>query len=103
MKEKVARTKKEDRPGNDPLSIQDARRLALARTFAGLGGAVSKFQQPPADGYMSFLVAEAPTRPGEISFEATPVPAALLLFAGGVGLIGLLARRRKQRALTRLQ
>jgi len=27
---------------------------------------------------------------------ATPIPAALPLFAGGLGLIGLLARRRKR-------
>jgi len=32
--------------------------------------------------------------PGEL---ATPLPAALPLFAGGLGVIGLLARRRKQR------
>jgi len=30
---------------------------------------------------------------------ATPLPAALPLFAGGIGLIGLLARRRKRKAL----
>ena len=33
---------------------------------------------------------------------ATPLPAALPLFAGGIGLIGLLARRRKQKASVRL-
>jgi hypothetical protein len=32
----------------------------------------------------------------EIVFEATPLPAALTLFAGGLGVIGLLGRRRKQ-------
>lgn len=31
--------------------------------------------------------------------SATPVPAALPLFAGGLGVIGLLARRRKQKAV----
>lgn len=33
----------------------------------------------------------------------TPLPAALPLFAGGIGLVGLLARRGKQRAPARLQ
>ena len=34
-----------------------------------------------------------------ISFAAaTPLPAALPLFAGGLGMIGLLARRRKRKA-----
>jgi hypothetical protein len=32
----------------------------------------------------------------------TPLPAALPVFAGGIGLIGSVARRRKQRALARL-
>lgn len=34
---------------------------------------------------------------GDASVAETPLPAALPLFAGGLGLIGLLARRRKQR------
>ena len=33
---------------------------------------------------------------GEIGI--TPIPASLPLFAGGLGLIGLLSRRRKQKA-----
>ena len=33
----------------------------------------------------------------QLTLETTPIPAALPLFASGVGLIGLLARRRKQR------
>jgi hypothetical protein len=32
-----------------------------------------------------------------VSVSATPLPAALPLFAGGLGVIGLLARRRKQK------
>jgi hypothetical protein len=34
---------------------------------------------------------------GEAVVTATPVPAALPLFAGGLGLVGMLARRRKQK------
>jgi hypothetical protein len=34
------------------------------------------------------------------SVGTTPLPAALPLFAGGLGMIGLLARRRKQKAAT---
>jgi hypothetical protein len=37
-----------------------------------------------------------------IGAEVVPLPAALPLFAGGVGLIGLLARRRKQKTAARL-
>ena len=33
----------------------------------------------------------------DISMTATPVPAALPLFAGGLGVIGMFARRRKQK------
>ena len=33
-----------------------------------------------------------------VSIAATPLPAALPLFAGGLGVIGLLARRRKRKA-----
>ena len=39
---------------------------------------------------------------GVTASSATPVPAALPLFAGGLGLIGLLARRRKQRYAAQL-
>ena len=35
--------------------------------------------------------------PGEVTL-ATPLPAALPLFAGGLGVLGLLARRRKKKA-----
>jgi choice-of-anchor C domain-containing protein len=34
----------------------------------------------------------------DVSITATPLPAALPLFAGGIGLIGLIARRRKRKA-----
>ena len=37
---------------------------------------------------------------GEITVGATPLPAALPLFAGGLGLVGLLARRRKRQGAT---
>lgn len=43
-----------------------------------------------ADRIYAYSDLDAPT--------ATPLPAALPLFAGGLGLIGLLARRRKRRA-----
>jgi hypothetical protein len=33
------------------------------------------------------------------TFSATPLPAALPLFAGGLGMVGFLARRKKQKAL----
>jgi hypothetical protein len=66
-------------------------------SFAGLAGAVSKFQQPAADGHMSFLVMEAVTRPDDISAQATPLPAALPLFATGLGALGLLGWRRKRK------
>jgi hypothetical protein len=33
------------------------------------------------------------------SFSATPLPATLPLFAGGLGFVGYLTRRRKQRSL----
>jgi hypothetical protein len=36
----------------------------------------------------------------EVSVNETPLPAALPLFAGGLGVIGLLARRRKGKAAT---
>ena len=35
---------------------------------------------------------------GQFSSVATPIPAALPLFAGGLGVIGLLARRRNRKA-----
>jgi len=35
---------------------------------------------------------------GDISFSATPLPAALPLFAGGLGALGLLGWRRKKKA-----
>jgi hypothetical protein len=34
-----------------------------------------------------------------VSFTATPLPAALPLFAGGLGLMSLLAKRRKQKSI----
>lgn len=34
----------------------------------------------------------------EVAVNQTPIPAALPLFAGGLGVLGLLARRRKQKA-----
>lgn len=44
--------------------------------------------------------------PGDVDFgvfaSATPLPAALPLFAGGAGLIGLLARRRKRKTAAAL-
>src|SRR5262249_9105890 len=46
---------------------------------------------------ISFLTFEAVTRG-----SAVPLPATLPLFTGGVGLIGLLARRRKHRHAAQL-
>jgi hypothetical protein len=34
----------------------------------------------------------------EIGVAATPLPAVLPLFAGGLGLVGFLSRRKKQKA-----
>lgn len=45
----------------------------------------------------------APSNPGDIitiNPGATPLPASLPLFAGGLGVLGLLARKRKQRHVT---
>jgi hypothetical protein len=36
---------------------------------------------------------------GQVGVGATPLPAALPMFAGGLGFVGFLARRRKQKAL----
>jgi hypothetical protein len=36
------------------------------------------------------------------TLTATPIPAALPLFAGGLGMLGLFGRRRKQKALDAL-
>jgi hypothetical protein len=36
---------------------------------------------------------------GTIALATTPLPAALPLFAGGLGIVGFLARRKKQKAL----
>ncbi len=47
----------------------------------------------------SAAIARLALRPryGAISAQTTPLPAALPLVAGGLDVIGLLARRRKQR------
>jgi hypothetical protein len=39
---------------------------------------------------------------GDETTAATPLPAALPLFTGGLGVIGLIARRRKQRQAAQL-
>lgn len=73
---------------------------AINGSYAGLGPTVSKWSAPPADGWMSFLVAEAVTRLGEVSVEATPIPGALPLFATGLAALGLFGWRRKRTRAT---
>lgn len=51
-----------------------------------------------ADCTQFFLDTFKLTGSAQASVSATPIPAALPLFAGGAGLIGLLARRRKRKA-----
>jgi hypothetical protein len=64
----------------------------------GSGGAASVDLDPffvAPDGY-SVLTSDGIGNASPVA--ATPLPAALPLFAGGIGLIGLLARRRKRKA-----
>ena len=77
--------------------------------LAGVGvsqGVVRDFGHADADGVI------APCRADRVGREwgavkigkqqiATPIPAALPLFAGGLGMIGLLARRRKPKQIAR--
>jgi hypothetical protein len=75
--------------------------LFTAGGFATPGSQHPDFTQPFEFGYLTLFTANvgAISSFDNLSIEvtSTPLPAALPLFATGLGLIGLLARRRKQR------
>ena len=74
--------------------------IALSNQFAGFKVV---WNSPPSNdsiafgGDGTFTSTNFPT----LDVTATPLPAALPLFAGGIGLIGLLARRRKRTRQTK--
>ena len=51
----------------------------------------------PTEAFYFFTATAGNVLIRDISMSATPVPAALPLFAGGLGVIGMFARRRKQK------
>ena len=61
-------------------------------TVVALGGLTAQY-------IVYTVVAADGVNPGlaDIHFSTTPLPAALPLFAGGLGMIGLIARRRKRK------
>ena len=83
---------------NGTTGAQNAENLS----FTGLVGPLG-FDPLANDSYVLTLSAVLNTTGASLgsvqeTINATPIPAALPLFAGGLGMIGLLARRRKRKA-----
>jgi hypothetical protein len=74
-------------PGTNPGTI-----ATLLFLSDGTGAALLSFAQTTPGG------SEASPIFDDVQVAATPIPAALPLFAGGLGMLGLLARRRKRKA-----
>jgi hypothetical protein len=62
--------------------------------FTTTGGALTFTDQGPSDQQGNIL--------DNVTLNTTPLPATLPLFAGGLGMLGLFGRRRKQKALDAL-
>jgi hypothetical protein len=63
-----------------------------------IGPSTARFDLQTSGVYAFYYDNESQSAGGTISLSTTPLPAALPLFAGGLGLVGYLTRRRKQSA-----
>jgi opacity protein-like surface antigen len=99
----------------DDLDIGNANDTLTVDNFTGAGSYLSgptNYDVPfsiayTAGSYDVYLeLADGPDPENSVSLvsaiSATPLPAALPLFAGGLGVLGLFGRRRKQKALDAL-
>ena len=75
-------------PGTNPGTI-----ATLLFLSDGTGAALLSFAQTTPGG------SEASPIFDDVQVSTTPIPAALPLFAGGLGVLGLVARRRKRKAI----
>ena len=77
---------------NITLSSGDLLTLYTLNFVTTSSGSLSFTDQGPSDQQGNIL--------DNVALSATPLPAALPLFAGGLGLFGFLSRRKKQKALS---